>query len=754
MPTLRLLICLAVLLTGGPGRAQTIYNPSFESNTFTVFPGYCSNNTAIAGWPASAAAQAGLNPAAGNPFANNGATPDGTNVAFIQTVAGATNSLATTISNLTAGTRYRVSCRVNSRTNYSLPTLWLAVNGVLAYSNTVPPVGISGNTSAPYAFAYGVFTAASNTAPLAVSCTSVLTNISGTVDGAVLLDAFQIAALPTNYFTLTPWTGDASAGVDATNTLWACAFAASTTNAINGVTFTAIAGGSPAAAGAFAVTGDSSTYTGETPDNLSGTGSGALAANFVYGGNPATVTVSNLTAGASYRLTLYGVGFDLPGNRYATFAGIGDVLYLDEDLYGQGNGLRVDYNFTASAATTVVTITPANSGSTFHLHGLALAKTAAASTSQTSVLPLYYCTSSSILASNTVVCAVTNGASQTTLLTASGVINRCTALAVDPVNDKLFLADAQTKAIYKANLDGSSLTQIKSGLTAAPTDLALDVSNALVYFTTSSTIHTNNTIQRMDYSGNNLTNLLTAGVAPAAGVARCTALAVDAPNGKLFLADAAGTLWSLNLSSGSLASLAAVSGSIPTGLALDAASQQVYFSVSYTVQASNTIRRVSYSGNDSATLFTASGSVQRCTALALDSANGVIYLSDAGAASLWRIPLASGTPAAVLSLPAMAKKVRWFNAPVAPRPRPILTGLQFTGAGGASNTTTNFNLVLSATNGCSGGTYYLLTSSNLAAPLSQWQPIATNILGSDGSFSLTASNLTEQPCQFYLLRVQ
>ena len=132
--------------------------------------------------------------------------------------------------------------------------------------------------------------------------------------------------------------------------------------------------------------------------------------------------------------------------------------------------------------------------------------------------PVYYCTSSATLSSNTVDSVATNGTSQTTLLTARGPdlnkINRCTAVAVDALNGKLFLADGLTKAIFSANLDGSGLTLLKSGLAAFPTDLALDVLNQQIYFTTSSTIQTNNTIERMDYSGNNLATLLTAGISP------------------------------------------------------------------------------------------------------------------------------------------------------------------------------------------------------------------------------------------------
>ena len=186
---------------------------------------------------------------------------------------------------------------------------------------------------------------------------------------------------------------------------------------------------------------------------------------------------------------------------------------------------------------------------------------------------------------------------------------------------------------------------------------------------------------------------------------------MDVPKGKLFLVDGSGSIWSMNLNGSSLASLATVStsGAFPTGLALDSTNQQVYFSVSSTVQSANTLQRVNYNGTGLTTRFTASGSVQRCTALDLDPAAGVVYLSDAMANALWRIPLATGTPSAVLSLPATAKKVRWFNAGATNRPPPALTGLQFSG-GGSGN---GLDLVFNATNGNVGGTYYLLTSTNL-----------------------------------------
>ena len=366
-------------------------------------------------------------------------------------------------------------------------------------------------------------------------------------------------------------------------------------------------------------------------------------------------------------------------------------------------------------------------------------------------LPIYYNTSSAATALNTLDSVATNGSSNATLLTATGVdgnkLNRCTAVAVDALNGKLFLIDGAANALWSVNLNGSGLALIKSGLTSFPTDLALDVLNQQIYFTTSSTIQDNNTVQRVDYTGSNNVSLFTATGASGNGVSRCTAMAVDVSNSKIFIADA-GTqkIWSMSLNGTGLTALATAATAIPTGLALDTTNQQVYFTSSSPVQNANLIQRVKYNGSSLATLFTASGSVQRCTALDLDLPHATIYLSDAGANTLWRIPLGGGSATTVLNgLTATAKKVRWFSGPTT-RPAPGLVGLHLSGT----------NIVLNATNGFVGGTYYVLTSTNLALPLSQWLPVFTNVLGASGNFTLTATNTSvfNSPRQFYVLRVQ
>lgn len=370
--------------------------------------------------------------------------------------------------------------------------------------------------------------------------------------------------------------------------------------------------------------------------------------------------------------------------------------------------------------------------------------------------PIYFNTSSATQAQNNLASVPTNGGAASILFTATGPgannVSRCTAVTVDALNGKLFFADAGTNAIWRANIDGTSLTLIKGGLTNFPTDLALDVLNQKIYFTTSSTVTNNNTIQRMDYTGSNGVTLFTATGPAGNGASRCTALAVDLANSKIFLADAgAQKIWSLPLAGGSPTALATTTNAYPTSLALDTTNQQVYFTASSPVQSSNVIQRVNYNGTGLITRFAAAGGVLRCTALDLDLARSYIYLSDAGASTLWRIPLGGGSATTLLSgLTSTAKKVRWFSGPTT-RPPPGITGMNLAGI----NPTTQ-QITINATNGFVGGSYFLLTSTNIAKPLNQWLPVLTNVLGASGNFIVTATNAAfyNTPQQFYILRVQ
>jgi hypothetical protein len=62
----------------------------------------------------------------------------------------------------------------------------------------------------------------------------------------------------------------------------------------------------------------------------------------------------------------------------------------------------------------------------------------------------------------------------------------------------------------------------------------------------------------------------------------------------------------------------------------------------------------------------------------------------------------------------------------------------------------NANAVITGTNGQAGATAFLLTSTNLLQPLSQWQTVGTNILGGS-SFTVTNTVTTGSPQRFFIL---
>jgi uncharacterized repeat protein (TIGR03803 family) len=66
------------------------------------------------------------------------------------------------------------------------------------------------------------------------------------------------------------------------------------------------------------------------------------------------------------------------------------------------------------------------------------------------------------------------------------------------------------------------------------------------------------------------------------------------------------------------------------------------------------------------------------------------------------------------------------------------------------------NLVLSGIGGLSNRTYFVLMGTNLTEPFDLWTPVATNVLGADGNFSIIATNAVKPGAQqrFYRLQLQ
>jgi hypothetical protein len=73
---------------------------------------------------------------------------------------------------------------------------------------------------------------------------------------------------------------------------------------------------------------------------------------------------------------------------------------------------------------------------------------------------------------------------------------------------------------------------------------------------------------------------------------------------------------------------------------------------------------------------------------------------------------------------------------------PVFTGVTIAGG----------NLVVSGTNGVPGGTYVVLSSTNVALPLANWLPVATNTFDGSGDFTALIPVTNTVPAKFFLLQ--
>ena len=61
--------------------------------------------------------------------------------------------------------------------------------------------------------------------------------------------------------------------------------------------------------------------------------------------------------------------------------------------------------------------------------------------------------------------------------------------------------------------------------------------------------------------------------------------------------------------------------------------------------------------------------------------------------------------------------------------------------------------MLTGSGGVTNGSYYVLTSTNLAAPLTNWTRLLTNQFDGNGNFNFTNMMPPHSPQSFYLLQL-
>jgi hypothetical protein len=355
--TLTAILAGAWLAGAVAGFAQTIPNPSFETDTFTVYPGYISGNTPITGWTGNPESNVGLNPAGTSPFANNGTVPDGLNVAFIQSSAGG-STLSTVISGLTVDKVYKLTFRANARATQA-PVLHVLIDTEEILVDNVQAV----TGSNPYWHVAREFTAKATEQLL-----TLMNDASG--DTTVLVDDFKIAPSPGTW-TVAPWTGDEDSGVNP-NFLYTHAYNFGSLNnpVLNGIAFTGVVNYNPSVPGRFTSATLANFYAND-PGNILVGASRILANDFLYGGavpatTPQTIALQGLTPEKEYVITLFTVawGDAAVPLRIATFAVGEDRMTINQEQLGGRSGMTISCRYMAdtngTAAIKFGPLQPAN----------------------------------------------------------------------------------------------------------------------------------------------------------------------------------------------------------------------------------------------------------------------------------------------------------------------------------------------------------------------------------------------------------
>ncbi len=88
--------------------------------------------------------------------------------------------------------------------------------------------------------------------------------------------------------------------------------------------------------------------------------------------------------------------------------------------------------------------------------------------------------------------------------------------------------------------------------------------------------------------------------------------------------------------------------------------------------------------------------------------------------------------------------------------RPFLEISAVPGPGLSTITRSGPDITITAQNGIAGGTYHLMSSTNMELPLGQWVPVATNRLSADGEITCVLTNAVGAnavPARFFVLQL-
>ena len=217
----------------------------------------------------------------------------------------------------------------------------------------------------PYRTVNLLFTAEGATAQL------VLQN-QKTTDTTVVVDDFKVTAATAPAWSFEEWTDDPStSGLDPKyNYTHLYNFNSTAKPGINGLFFQGVTGGNPVVAGKFSVTGLPNTFN-DDGNLLNDANTRLLANNFIYGGDPGTLSLEGLKPNTEYVLNIYSVAFDPQNIRWVNFQNTdsGEGLTVDQDHFGNDSGIRIIHSYTSNAEGKASVTMRGLSNATFHMYG-------------------------------------------------------------------------------------------------------------------------------------------------------------------------------------------------------------------------------------------------------------------------------------------------------------------------------------------------------------------------------------------------
>ena len=193
-------------------------------------------------------------------------------------------------------------------------------------------------------------------------------------------------------------------------------------------------------------------------------------------------------------------------------------------------------------------------------------------------------------------------------------------IALDGGRGKMYWTQwgMDTGKIQRANLDGSNVEDLITGL-ERPSGIALDVGRGKMYWTDAGT----DKIQRANLDGSNVEDLITSGISP-------TRIALDVERGKMYWTQwgAPGKIQRANLDGSNVEDLITSAGELKgRGIALDGVNGKIYWSETPSLKVSSSrIRRANLDGSNVEDLIT--NGLEYPIAIALDVGRGKMYWAD------------------------------------------------------------------------------------------------------------------------------